>query len=319
MDIHIEKQLACADKLADLPGSSLVAGNQQAAKQIVFQSAVKDSGKKTEPGDEEYLKTFPVLSRYQRWKQEQTFLIDTSRYIQPVSAQSYFQPEVRIRDLYLSGIKREYVQNDWILFVFLFALTVFASIRTTYEKYLNHLFRSVFYYPAAVKMFAEKNYPIVHGAFRLEFYFYIIAASFVFQVVDYYSDGFGLKKFLLFLICLGLVLFYFLMKKLIYGLIGFVNEGTLEFSEIRFNLANYYRILGLLLFPFVALIGYFPVINPQYLIIAGVILMVIFYWLFLLRSGKILLKNRFPIHYLFLYLCTLEILPLVLIGKLVLE
>jgi hypothetical protein len=101
-------------------------------------------------------------------------------------------------------------------------------------------------------------------------------------------------------------------------LIGFISEGTREFSEIQFNLTNFYRVLGLLLFPIVALLGFLPMDNPQYLAFAGISLMVFFYLLFLLRSGKILLRNRVSIQYLFLYLCTLEILPLVLIGKLVL-
>jgi len=280
--------------------------------------AKTDSVKQAKIRQEEYEKTFPVMTRYQRWKHEQTMLIDTSRYIQPVSAQVYFKPETKIHELNLSGMKREFAQNDWLLLVLLLALTVFASIRTPYEKYLSNLFKSIYYYPAAIKMFGEKNYPIIHGAYRLEIYFYIIAATFIFQVFNFYSDGFGLDDYLLFLICFGLVMFYFLIKKFIYGLIGYVNEGTREFSEIQFNLSNYYRILGLLLFPIVALIGFLPMENPQFLIIGGLVLMIFFYLLFLMRSGKILIKNQFPIHYLFLYLCTLEILPLVLIGKLVL-
>ena len=291
---------------------------QMPVSQKALPGIQKWNNKKTITSKTDTLTAFPVLTRYQRWKEEQTLLIDTSRYIQPIQAHSYFVPEIKIRDLNLAGKERHFIQNDWLVAVLLLALIIFASIRSAYAKYLGHLMKSVFYYPAAIKMYSEKNYPLVHGAYRLEIYFHLVASAFIFQVVNTFSDGLGLNKYLLFLICFGLVLIYFQLKKTIYRVIGYVTEGRQEFSEIQFNLSNYYRVLGLMLFPFVALIGFLPMKEPHYMTFTGIGLMIFFYLLFLLRSGKILLRNRVSIHYLFLYLCTLEFLPLVLIGKLVL-
>jgi hypothetical protein len=308
-----------ADYYFNLPATTYASVDQPALSKTT-QKAVPAQGiiKTSIPGKDTPLTEFPVLSRYQRWKLEQTMLIDTSRYLIPVEANSYFTPELKIKDLNLSGSRRQFATNDWLIFVLLLALLLFASIRTSYAKYLGNLMKSVFYYPAAIKMYGEKNYPLIHGAYRLELYFYLIASVFIYQIATSFSDGFGIRKYLLYLLCFGVVVIYFSLKKMVYGLIGFINEGAREFSEIQFNLSNYYRVLGLLLFPFVALVGFSPVKNPQNLIITGGSIMLLFYFLFLIRSGKILLKNRVPIHYLFLYLCTLEILPLVLIGKLVL-
>jgi hypothetical protein len=82
---------------------------------------------------------------------------------------------------------------------------------------------------------------------------------------------------------------------------------------------NFNRGTGIILFPVVALIAYFPAENPMVAVFLGILTTLVFYVMLLKRGISILLKKQFPIFYLFLYLCTLEILPLLLIYKLVVD
>jgi hypothetical protein len=111
------------------------------------------------------------------------------------------------------------------------------------------------------------------------------------------------------------VVLYFTVKKLLYRLLGSIFIDAADTNEFLFNLDNFNRGTGIVLFPIVGLIAYFPSENPMIAVFLGVFTTLIFYFMLLKRGISILLKKQFPIFYLFLYLCTLEFLPLLLIYK----
>jgi hypothetical protein len=99
-------------------------------------------------------------------------------------------------------------------------------------------------------------------------------------------------------------------------MLGFIFEHEDETSEYLFNVRNSIRIMGLSVLPFVALIAWTPYILPVYLFTGGFMLLAILYLLLLWRGVIIFLKKHFSVFYLFLYLCTLEIIPLLIAVKL---
>ncbi len=157
----------------------------------------------------------------------------------------------------------------------------------------------------------------LHGAFRLEVYFYLTFSVFLFQVLNYFRVGLPYKNFGLYLFSLALVLGYFLLKKFAYRLVGFITEGTAETNEYLFNMNNANRVMGLTLFPFILLIAFFPFEDTTVPLTLGIFAAAILYFLLLYRGFIILLKKQFSIFYLFLYFCTLEFLPLVLLYKII--
>jgi hypothetical protein len=80
---------------------------------------------------------------------------------------------------------------------------------------------------------------------------------------------------------------------------------------------NVNRIAGLVLFPVVLLVAYYPGEDPAIPVVTGIIVAFILYFMLIYRGTIILLKKQLSIFYLFLYFCTLEFLPLVLIYKIV--
>jgi ABC-type multidrug transport system permease subunit len=108
-----------------------------------------------------------------------------------------------------------------------------------------------------------------------------------------------------------------LVKKLAYQALGSIFIDSSDTREFLFNMDNFNRGTGIILLPIVALIAYFPYENPVIAVFSGVFTTLVFYIMLLKRGVSILLKKQFPIFYLFLYLCTLEFLPLLLIYKIV--
>ncbi len=254
-----------------------------------------------------------------RLQQENKLLIDSSKYIAPLKGEQ-LSSSVEIRP---ELILPKHIQNsnsiDWLTIVIFFGILLFASVRFAYAKYMEHLFLSLFNYSTSVRLLQEKNYPIFHGAIRLEIIFYITLSVFIFQTINVFKWENTITNPSYYFLILGGVLLYFFGKKLTYLMFGSLFEATPETREYLFNMDNYNRSLGLLLLPIVILVSFAPVRTPMFIVFAGIAIFFILNLILLQRGIFILLKKQFSIFYLFLYLCTLEFLPLLLIYKVVVE
>ncbi len=262
-----------------------------------------------------------TAAQIRNWQiqQERKLLVDSSRFIspRPVTEISYSIPETPGIILPVKQLRETH--TDWLTVLIFLCLIVFASMRYTYQKYMSHLFLSLFNYSTAARLLEEKKYPVLHGAYRLDIIFYITFSIFIFQLLNLIRWENAFTNPAYFFMILGFVLLYFLIKKLVYLTLGIVFETTSETREFLFNMDNINRMLGLILLPVVILISFAPVSNPVFIVFLGLTLAVIFNLLLLQRGINILLKKQFSIFYLFLYLCTLEFLPLLLIYKVVVE
>lgn len=257
----------------------------------------------------------PAQLRYRWWQREQQIEVDGSRYITPktdfvVSGESTSQPGLVLpmHENYQPG-------TDWLTGLLLLSLAMLAAVRSSWSKYLGSLIQSVFNTSTALRMFGEKNYTSLHGANILNVYFYLVFSAFLFQLVRFFRFDFPYANFFLFLFCLGISIAFFLVKKLLYLLVGTITETTVETKEYFFNIDNVNRVAGLILFPVVALIAFYPFGNPTIPVYAGIMVVIFMYLKQLQRGIFILFRKQFSILYLFLYFCTLEFLPLVLLYK----
>ena len=142
--------------------------------------------------------------------------------------------------------------------------------------------------------------------------------TFLFQVFGR-QLGFGISSGILkYLIIFAGVIVYFGLKQGLYSVQGKMAEANAETQEVLYNMNLFNRILGVVLIPVTLILAFSRLPNPEILVGIGGIMVLLCYILLVLRGLKILLRKDFPIFYLILYLCTLEILPLFYIYKLVL-
>lgn len=208
---------------------------------------------------------------------------------------------------------------DWLVGVLVVAFFLFATVRLIFNKYLSQLAQATINYSTFTRVFRERYFNLLHASFRLDIIFNLILALFSYQLLTAYRINFGLKStFYLYLICLGAVIAYFILKKVVYILTGIMTESKREVKEYLFSITVYNRILGLFLLPLTAIIAFVPVYQPELFLFLGLGIIGIFYLLSLRRGAKIFLRKHFSILYLILYLCTLEFLPLLLIYNLLL-
>ncbi len=208
---------------------------------------------------------------------------------------------------------------DWLVGVLMLIFFLFATVRLIFNKYLSQLIHSTINYSTFTRMFRERYFNLLHASFRLDLIFNLTLALFSYQFLSLYKINLGFSKsYSVYLACLGIVIGYFIAKRIVYFFIGILTESKTEVQEYLFSITVFNRVLGLFLLPLSAVITFIPLKNVEVLLFAGLGIVFIFYLLSLIRGAKIFLKKQFSISYLILYLCTLEFLPLLLIYNLLL-
>ena len=207
--------------------------------------------------------------------------------------------------------------QDWVLGIILILWIIFASVRTGFLKYMGQLFVSVVNFNAATRLFRQQGYKIMYGAVRLDFIFHLIVPLSVYQIADFFKISIpGYHNVVLFLALLLIINGYFFLKILLYRLAGSIVLLKDQTEESIFNIRLYYKVLGLILLPVVTVHAIHAETNFITIwIMAGFI--TIMYTATVFRSFYLGHRKDISIFYLILYLCTLEILPLLLIYKLV--
>ena len=212
------------------------------------------------------------------------------------------------------GKKLTRTNPDWLVGVLVLAFFLFATVRLIFNKYLSQLGQATINYSTFTRVFRERYFNLFHASFRLDVIFNLIMALFGYQFLSNYKINFGLtNSFYVYLICLGIVVAYFIIKKILYAIMGIMTESKREVNEYLFSITVFNRILGLFLLPVTAIIAFVPFYQPELLLYTGLGIILLFYLLSLRRGAKIFLRKHFSISYLILYLCTLEFLPLLLV------
>lgn len=121
----------------------------------------------------------------------------------------------------------------------------------------------------------------------------------------------------LFLSTLGIISAYMVAKYIIYKLI--IRYAFLDKSYNSLVIQSYFFIniiIGLLLFPVNLVLTYVNNFSIQtFAIYSGLVILILYLTLISFRLFYIFLKDVASMFYLILYLCTLEILPVVVIFK----
>lgn len=208
----------------------------------------------------------------------------------------------------------------WLMGLLLALLFLMAFIKFQFNAKLKTYLQSVFSYQSFYKMFKEQNATNRRLAILMStVYFLNVSLVAYYTFMHFHSFQNGLNHHFTFpRIFAALLLGYFLFT-IFNKIIAFVFESYALVNENIYNLFFSNRILGLSLLPLVVLYPYIPQNLSKYVLfllwglVAGSFILRWF------RGLKISFKHKVPYSYMFLYLCTLEIIPIIIIIKTLLE
>lgn len=210
-------------------------------------------------------------------------------------------------------------QPFWIAFIILLNISLIGYLRVWryngFKKFFQSIFISRFTHQFYREEFALTNSVSIY----LSLIFVMITSLFCVQVATHYNIGIGLLSFDLvsfLIICLSIIIIY-AVKITFLKSIAFIIQKEEIINEYLFIIFLINQGIGLFLLPSVVCVAYGNDRLKQMAIISGIIVIVLFF-IFRIGRGIALSVNQksISIFYLFLYLCTLEVLPLLLGIKL---
>jgi hypothetical protein len=209
---------------------------------------------------------------------------------------------------------------DWFTVVLLLVVIGFSGIRTFYYKIFRQLISAFFNNNVTNQIVRDENILVQRAASLMSVLFYFIFSLFLYQVSVYYKWSFqymgtGFTRF--FFLTLA-VAFAYSVKLLTLKSAGGLFNADKAVATYIFNIFLINNLLGLALLPVVILAAYVvPVWWMGDVLLTGVIIAISFFAYRQIR-GFLVWRTSLGggIFYFILYLCTLEIAPLLIIFKL---
>ncbi len=225
--------------------------------------------------------------------------------VAPPAAPAGFPSEVRT-DVYPSVIT----------FFIVCGLILLTSIKFRFGDNLSQAFISVFSYRQARRMYEERRESDRQAALSSNILFALVVGIYVSVALPFFGGGplwgnYALSV-LFFSLFAGLL---YLVKAGVWKMLGVVFMTQSLSKTYIYNMFLYNRNIGIFIFPLVAGIPFVAYEIVPYAIYGVIAIFGMSYLLRIRRIFQIIHAQNVPLYYFILYLCTLEILPLLLFVK----
>ena len=207
------------------------------------------------------------------------------------------------------------VENPLIVGLLILSFAFFAISYRRGAKYLNHLFTSLFKTKSRGNLFDETT--INENQLRLS----LIILTFI-------TEGIALYYALIaplvtnsnhtpycMLVCIAICTLYYLLQKGIYRLLGNIFSSRQQTDGFIESFTSTNIFIGLFFTPFILLILFVPGMTQVGTFICF-ILYILARFIIIYKGIRFFLPHIYNLLYIILYLCALEIIPLILVGKL---
>jgi len=216
-----------------------------------------------------------------------------------------------MNDSFLKPLIRTVPETDWVMGVVCLVSILFIISRILFPRYHTRIAHAFFNRYEAAKLIEEKNVLFNRGGFLLNLVPLFCIAMIVYEQIGYFKpELIFVNPSLHYLGVLTAVFIYFGGRILVVYLFGYSfeqNEIALRFNQVwllQFENLGTFILIPSLILPFTTgIVKILVLIILWFTLIPWVLYTII-------RELELLKSYRISIFYMFLYLCTLEILPL---------
>jgi hypothetical protein len=217
------------------------------------------------------------------------------------------------------GVEKNFEGKEPIFYFLVFLLLVFGFLRLAFPKYFNDLFRVFFRTTLKQKQVGEQMLQSPLPSVLLNCFFVASAGMYINLILRHFQLSVTENFWMQYVYCMGGLALIYIIKFLGLKLAGWVfnvNETTESYIFIVF-LIN--KILGVFLLPFLVLLafsGHSVYTFSLYLSWVGIGLLLLYRFILSFRAVR--KEIRFNSFHFILYIIAFEIIPLLLIYKLLL-
>ncbi|MCB0476522.1 MAG: DUF4271 domain-containing protein [Crocinitomicaceae bacterium] len=153
------------------------------------------------------------------------------------------------------------------------------------------------------------------SSYLLQLNYFLVFGILSYCIYDHWSQSSEID-YLILLVCLLAPWLYFVVKYIVIKIFAFLTDTEQGFFEYLINYKVFYQAQGILLLPFTIALIFSSFEQQYYLALIAISVFVLIGVIRTVLSFLYAIRYGFSVLYIFLYLCTLEILPLVVIFKL---
>jgi hypothetical protein len=200
------------------------------------------------------------------------------------------------------------LSEDWMIVIFLFSLLGIAYNRSVHPARILRLWKGMWNVRSMRQSMREDpNTPRSNLLFNITYY--ANTALIAYAAVKLYRPELSLHGIMLYVILIAVLMGVYFLKQITIYAVGLLSDGDFSLDEYGYHVFLTNRLLGLILFPMAALIVYFPIYQAEYILLAGVGIVILFIAYRIIRSLLTALESGVTPFYILFYICTLEILP----------
>lgn len=223
---------------------------------------------------------------------------------------------LQVRHKYPQPSNKE--NTDWVFFTLLLAFAAFVWVKVFYRKIFQQIVEAFFNNRITNQIVRDENILVQRASVLLTIIFNLVSALLLYYIsirYDWNPDyvGAGFSRFLIF--CLA-ISFIYSIKFLLLKVTGYIFMIDHAVAVYIFNIFLINNLLGIVLLPAMSLVAFAPPAYQQYALYASFIFLGSAFLYRIMRGILLgLSESKLSIFYLFLYLCTLEIAPVLIIVK----
>jgi hypothetical protein len=208
---------------------------------------------------------------------------------------------------------------NWTLLVGLVSVILLLTLKTYYRKFTSKVLTTLVNVQLADKMFREKNIVVRRAFFLMNLNFVLVLSLFILLLSIYWSFRITDSYVLDYLIILVVVIGILIARLIIYYLAGYLFDRLPPVNEQIHLIYLVNKNLGLILLPIAFIAIYTSARFSEIVLYSGLLIILIATLYKLIRGFQIIKRSGILLFYAILYLCTLELLPLVLGSKLLIS
>jgi hypothetical protein len=206
--------------------------------------------------------------------------------------------------------------NDWMILIIIGAAFLYSIVKATYKN-ISPGFSRFF-------LFRGINDPVsrdINALFHwqstiLNLISFLIIGLFGYCVASYYKViPSGFSEIVFWLISLVIICTGVTLRHIVCTITGAVSEEKEVFREYLLSIYQAYRFGALFLFAVIIMMSFTEFLPVRDYIISGIFITGLMYFIRVIRLLTIFLNRNISIFYLILYLCALEILPVLIVVK----
>lgn len=203
----------------------------------------------------------------------------------------------------------------WITVIFLFLFALFVWLYVSNRKKLNQIIKG-FYQTHYVNENKRDEFSMGNRVSVFLSVFFIITLSiFISRALSYYQIHlFSNKAIEVIIACI--LIFIYAVKFVTINIFATIFQVQKEAGDYRMSVFLFCNALGLFMLPVVLCLTFIKQVSPEVFIYTGLAIIIAFVCVRMIRGIFIgLNSSRISKFYLFMYLCTLEILPFIMLTK----